>query len=100
MTFCGISHPLLPADIMHYSQVLYYIMHGVPDLYKFPYKHTDLKHIFESIARMKNLKKACIYFNNDIDGSAVRNAKELLALTSHTCLLLRTNMGYDITFKY
>lgn len=81
ITFCGMSHPLLPADIIHNNSVLYYRMHGVPHLYKSPYVHTELEKIVSTISKIRMLKIAYIYFNNDIDGSAVRNAKEMLGLT-------------------
>ena len=38
ISFCGMSHPDLPADIIQNTLVLYYRMHGVPNLCQSPYK--------------------------------------------------------------
>ena len=80
ISFCGMSHPLLPDDIITNSSVLYYRMHGVPNLYQSPYKIADLKKIIDEIESSGKIKKVFIYFNNDIDGSAVKNAKEMIGL--------------------
>ena len=78
ITFCGTSHPLLPTDIIINVPVVYYRLHGIPDLYKSPYKLTELKSIVNTINSNKKIKKAFLYFNNDIDGSAVFNGKQIL----------------------
>ena len=80
ISFCGMSHPLLPDDIIQNTSVLYYRMHGVPNLYQSPYKIADLKKIIDEVESSGKTKKAFIYFNNDIDGSAVKNAKEMIEL--------------------
>ena len=56
-------------------------MHGVPSLYKSPYSSKDLKKVIRTIKSSAKIKKAFIYFNNDIDGSAIRNAKAMIDLT-------------------
>ncbi|MEP6595281.1 MAG: DUF72 domain-containing protein [Ginsengibacter sp.] len=43
ITFCGMSHPLLPDNIIKNTSILYYRIHGVPDLYRSPYKKSTLK---------------------------------------------------------
>ena len=55
-------------------------MHGVPDLYRSPYSIQDLKKLVRSIKTSGEIENAFIYFNNDIDASAIQNAKEMLAL--------------------
>jgi uncharacterized protein YecE (DUF72 family) len=82
ITFCGMSHPSLPDDVITDTSVLYYRMHGVPELYKSPYKKTTLKKIVNEIEAADNVKKAFIYFNNDIDASAIDNAKEMIKMVS------------------
>lgn len=77
ITFCGMSHPLLPDDIIKNTSLLYYRMHGVPDLYKSPYSIETLNKVIDEIQNSSSIKKAFIYFNNDIDGSAIKNAKEM-----------------------
>ncbi|MDB5199959.1 MAG: hypothetical protein JWO92_1922 [Chitinophagaceae bacterium] len=76
------SHPDLPCDIIQNTSVLYYRMHGVPNLYQSPYKLSTLKKIINEIETSEKTKKAFIYFNNDIDVSAVKNAKEMIGLIS------------------
>ena len=71
------SHPLLPDDIVRNTSVLYYRMHGVPELYKSPYRKSTLKKIIGEIETSGKIKKAFIYFNNDIDASAIKNAAEM-----------------------
>ena len=78
------SHPDLPADIIQNTFVLYYRMHGVPYLYQSTYKILTLKKIINEIKTSGETKKAFIYFNNDIDVSAVKNAKEMIALTNRS----------------
>jgi uncharacterized protein YecE (DUF72 family) len=82
ITFCGMSHPELPENIIQNTSVLYYRMHGVPNLYQSPYKISALKKIINEIESSGKTKKAFIYFNNDIDVSAVKNAKEMIELVS------------------
>jgi uncharacterized protein YecE (DUF72 family) len=80
ITFCGMSHPQLPDDIIQNTSVVYYRMHGVPNLYQSPYNISTLKKIINEIETSPKTKKAFIYFNNDIDVSAVKNAEEMIAL--------------------
>jgi len=81
ITFCGMSHPLLPGTIVQNTQVLYHRMHGVPLLYKSLYGKDELVRIISEITTSGNTKEAFIYFNNDIDGSAIINAKQMIELT-------------------
>ena len=80
ITFCGMSHPQLPDDIIYNSKVMYYRMHGVPDLYRSPYSLEKLKEIKSVISKNKQVEQVYIYFNNDIDGSAIKNSRELKEL--------------------
>ncbi len=77
ISFSGMSHPLLPDKIVANTSLLYYRMHGIPELYKSPYSTRDLRKIVGEVETAKGLKKAFIYFNNDIGGSAISNAKEM-----------------------
>jgi uncharacterized protein YecE (DUF72 family) len=77
ISFSGMSHPLLPATIVSNTSLLYYRMHGVPDLYKSPYSPGDIKKIIRTIKKSGTVRKAFIYFNNDIGGSAIKNATEM-----------------------
>jgi uncharacterized protein YecE (DUF72 family) len=52
-------------------------MHGIPDLYKSPYSVADLRKTVKTIETSAGIKKAFVYFNNDIGGSAITNAKQM-----------------------
>jgi uncharacterized protein YecE (DUF72 family) len=82
ITFCGMSHPLLPREIIRNTRILYYRMHGVPQLYRSSYKKSTLKKIINEIEASGKIKKAFIYFNNDVDASAIKNAKEMIKMVS------------------
>jgi uncharacterized protein YecE (DUF72 family) len=79
ITFCGMSHPALPRQVIHNTNTLYYRFHGVPDLYKSKYDLPILQRISDEIESDAATKAAFIYFNNDIDGSAITNAFEMEA---------------------
>lgn len=80
ITFSGMSHPLLPDNVVVNTSLLYYRMHGVPDLYRSSYSSSFLKKIIAEIKLYPGVKKVFIYFNNDYEGVAVKNAQEINAL--------------------
>lgn len=80
ISFSGMSHPTLPDKIIENTSLLYYRMHGVPQLYKSPYALADLKKVVKTIEESSKTKNAFVYFNNDIGGNAIKNAKEMIGL--------------------
>ena len=74
------SHPELPRDVVANTDVLYYRLHSVPELYKSPYSVEELRQLLEQIRAAEHVREAYIYFNNDIDASAILNAKQLQEL--------------------
>ena len=80
ITFSGMSHPLLPETVVANNSLFYYRMHGVPDLYQSPYSTQFLKQFIKEVKTSKKIKKAFIYFNNDIGCNAVKNATEMKVL--------------------
>ena len=80
ISFSGMSHPLLPDKVIANTSVLYYRMHGVPDLYRSSYSSISLKKIVKEIKALVNLKEAFIYFNNDYGGVGIKNAKTMIDL--------------------
>lgn len=80
ISFCGMSHPALPEDIIQNTATLYYRMHGVPLLYHSLYTERFLKDFIKKVEVSSATTNAYIYFNNDIDVNAVTNAKEMIAL--------------------
>ena len=82
ISFSGISHPALPEDVIQNTSIIYYRFHGKPDLYKSPYELPFLKHVFNEVDANTKNKEAYLYFNNDIDGSAIKNARQLQKLVT------------------
>lgn len=80
ITFSGMSHPSLPETIVENTSLFYYRMHGVPQLYHSPYALEYLKSFVNEIDSSRKIKNAFIYFNNDVGGNAVKNAKEMIEL--------------------
>ncbi|GGF15596.1 DUF72 domain-containing protein [Hymenobacter cavernae] len=80
ISFCGMSHPDLPRDVVANTDVLYYRLHGVPELYKSPYSVEELRQLVQQLKAAEHVREVYIYFNNDIDASAILNAKQLQEL--------------------
>lgn len=79
IAFCGMSHPALPDDVIQNTKTVYFRFHGVPHLYRSKYDMEMLQKISDEIESNTNTKETFIYFNNDIDGSAITNAMEMEA---------------------
>ena len=79
ISFCGMSHPTLPADVIQNTPSLYYRMHGNQQLYASAYSRQELDDFTQKVEET-NAKQAFVYFNNDIGASAIANAKELIEL--------------------
>jgi uncharacterized protein YecE (DUF72 family) len=80
ITFCSISYPGLPDDVVKTAPVMYYRFHGVPKLYFSSYKQAALARITEVIMAQRGVQDVYVYFNNDIDVAAIRNAKVIQQL--------------------
>ncbi|UOG75670.1 DUF72 domain-containing protein [Hymenobacter tibetensis] len=82
VAFCGQSHPQLPDEVVANTDVLYYRFHGIPELYKSPYSEEYLRQVADQIEATSQLREVYLYFNNDIDASAIGNARHMQALAS------------------
>jgi uncharacterized protein YecE (DUF72 family) len=82
ITFCGMSHPTLPDDVIQNTPVIYYRFHGVPNLYSSPYSMDDLKKIVDTVKKNAHAQQGWFYFNNDINASAITNAKQMFGIIS------------------
>jgi uncharacterized protein YecE (DUF72 family) len=80
ITFCGMSHPTLPDDVIRNTPEVYYRFHGVPDLYRSRYPVDFLQKIVDEIKGDEKVKEAWCYFNNDFDAIGVFNAKEMISM--------------------
>ena len=77
ISFCSISYPGLPDDVIKTSPVIYYRFHGVPQLYLSSYSNRKLKTISNEIKSLRGVKEVYSYINNDIDVHAISNAETL-----------------------
>lgn len=77
ISFCGMSHPTLPADVIANTTYLYYRMHGEDQLYASSYSDKQLDKLATEIKKSSDVKEVYIYFNNDIHAYAIDNAKYL-----------------------
>lgn len=82
ITFCGMSHPTLPDEVVQNTPVIYYRFHGVPELYRSPYSIEFLESVVTAVENNEIGEECWCYFNNDIETSAISNAKEMIALTT------------------
>ncbi|MGM0568537.1 MAG: DUF72 domain-containing protein, partial [Elusimicrobiota bacterium] len=74
--FCWFSMPGENPPEICTSDFLYIRMHGKKELYKSPYSEKKLEKLAKKIYKV-DVNKAYIYFNNDYNGNAVRNALKL-----------------------
>jgi uncharacterized protein YecE (DUF72 family) len=74
ITFCGISYPGLPDEIIINTGVVYYRFHGVPKLYYSAYTEKEMEGVVKTIGKSKKAKEAYVYFNNTAGGAAIKNA--------------------------
>ncbi|MVN89585.1 DUF72 domain-containing protein [Mucilaginibacter aquatilis] len=80
ISFCGMSHPDLPDDVIATTSDLYYRLHGNRQLYTSQYTHDELMQLVKHV-EATGANQCYIYFNNDIGAAAVKNALELIKLT-------------------
>ena len=76
-TFCNISHPTLPDEVVRTAPIMYYRFHGVPYLYQSNYSEADLRYVIGALRNSENVTECYMYFNNTMQGAAVRNARLL-----------------------
>jgi uncharacterized protein YecE (DUF72 family) len=80
--FCSMSHPTLPHEVIANTSFVYYRFHGSVRLYRSLYKTNSLRRIADEISALKKVKKAFLYFNNDVNAAATRNAKQIRNIAS------------------
>lgn len=74
--FCSCSGPKLPDTLVKTADDIYIRFHGVDRWYRYDYSKAELNEWARRIAT-SGARRAWIYFNNDNDGYAVKNAAEL-----------------------
>jgi uncharacterized protein YecE (DUF72 family) len=66
----------LPADLIKTSDLLYVRFHGTSRWYRHDYSREELAVWADKIGS-SGAREAWIYFNNDREGFAIKNAREL-----------------------
>jgi uncharacterized protein YecE (DUF72 family) len=81
--FCSCSGPRLPDVLVRTADDIYLRMHGPERWYRHDYSEVELA---EWAARIKNsgARRAWVYFNNDYEGFAPRNALTMRRLLDQT----------------
>ena len=75
--FCSCSGPRLPDQLIKTSDDIYIRFHGTKHWYRHNYTQEELA-IWADRIRESAAKRVWIYFNNDRDGYALKNAKQLM----------------------
>jgi len=79
--FCSCSGPRLPDDVVKTADDIYIRFHGVERWYRHDYSHEELTDWARRI-REARAERVWIYFNNDFDGYAIKNATMLAEILS------------------
>jgi uncharacterized protein YecE (DUF72 family) len=79
IAFCSTSAPRFEERIIRTADYVYLRMHGVKKWYAYDYSDDELAVWAERI-RQCEAREAWVYFNNDRDGNAWRNARRLREL--------------------
>ncbi|WP_183561252.1 DUF72 domain-containing protein [Mucilaginibacter sp. SP1R1] len=81
ITFCGMSHPTLPDEVIQNTPMVYYRFHGVPVLYRSAYSMDFLQHIVNAVRQNTDTREGWFFFNNDFDAVGVGNANDMILLS-------------------
>ena len=85
LIFCSISAPRLPDDLIRTSDVIYARLHGRSRWYRHDYTSEELQVWADKIAS-SGAREAWIYFDNDRNAFAIKNAQELARQVRHRAL--------------
>jgi uncharacterized protein YecE (DUF72 family) len=77
--FCSCSGPKLPDDLIRTADEVYVRLHGTKRWYRHNYSHDELL-VWAGKIKASGAKRAWIYFNNDNDAYAPKNAVVLRRL--------------------
>jgi uncharacterized protein YecE (DUF72 family) len=79
VTFCSCSGPRLPDELVKTADDVYVRFHGTTRWYRHDYTTEELA-VWADRIRGSGAKRVWAYFNNDREGFAIKNAKELIKL--------------------
>jgi len=78
--FCSCSGPRLPDELIKTADTIYVRLHGPERWYRHDYTRDELKTWADRIRRSR-AKHVYVYFNNDYEANAPRNAAVLRKMT-------------------
>lgn len=82
LIFCSISAPRLPDELVKTSDILYLRLHGRSRWYRHDYAAEEIEDWARRIAG-SGAREAWVYFDNDREGFAIRNAQALMIACRH-----------------
>jgi uncharacterized protein YecE (DUF72 family) len=77
LIFCSCSGPRLPDELVKTTDDLYLRFHGLTKWYRHDYTKDELA-VWVKRIKESGAKRVWAYFNNDRDGYAIKNARELM----------------------
>ena len=77
LIFCSCSGPRLPDALLKTTDDLYIRFHGLTKWYRHDYTKDELA-VWVNRIKESGAKRVWAYFNNDRNGYAIANARELL----------------------
>jgi len=89
ISFCGMSHPQLPDEVINNTKIVYYRFHGSPKLYYSQYKRKFIEHVASQIQVEKKITQAYLYFNNTAEIGAIRNARYMQGIVRRGAIVNR-----------
>ncbi|MDQ6624391.1 MAG: DUF72 domain-containing protein [Verrucomicrobiota bacterium] len=78
LIFCTVSAPRLPEDLIRTNETIYARLHGRSRWYRHDYSDDELEAWAGKICA-SGAREAWIYFDNDRDAFAIKNARSLIA---------------------
>lgn len=75
--FCSCSGPRLPDELIKTADEVYVRFHGIKRWYRHDYTDEELN-VWVQRIRASGAKRVWAYFNNDMEGHSIKNAKEFL----------------------
>ena len=76
LIFCTVSAPRLPEDLVKTADTIYLRLHGSSRWYRHDYADAELEKWSRKITQ-SGAHEAWVYFDNDREGFAIKNAREL-----------------------
>jgi uncharacterized protein YecE (DUF72 family) len=77
--FCSCSGPRLPDELIKTADDIYLRFHGIKQWYRHDYSKEELS-VWAKRIRESGAKRVWVYFNNDYEGFATKNARLLSSL--------------------